>query len=72
MTNSKIRIANFKSFADQTVELNAFNLLVGANASGKSNFVQALKFLARHHSAWAGGCHLSPGRHGVLAQPYDR
>ena len=45
MTNSTIRIANFKSFADQTVELNGFNLLVGANASGKSNFVQALNFL---------------------------
>ena len=46
MTISKIRIANFKSFADQTVELNDFNLLVGANASGKSNFVQAFKFLS--------------------------
>ena len=32
MTISKIRIANFKSFADETVELNDFNLLVGANA----------------------------------------
>ena len=27
MTISKIRIANFKSFADQTVELKDFNLL---------------------------------------------
>ena len=46
MTISKIRIANFKNFADQTVELNDFNLLVGANASGKSNFVQAFIFLS--------------------------
>ena len=46
MTISKIRITNFKSFADETVELNDFNLLVGANASGKSNFVQAFKFLS--------------------------
>lgn len=46
MTISKIRIANFRSFADETVELNDFNLLVGANASGKSNFVQAFKFLS--------------------------
>ena len=45
MTVTKIRISNFKSFADQTVELNDFNLLVGANASGKSNFVQAFRFL---------------------------
>lgn len=46
MTISRIRIANFKSFSDQTVDLNNFNLLVGANASGKSNFVQAFKFLS--------------------------
>ncbi len=45
MKITKIRIANFKSFADETVELSDFNLLVGPNASGKSNFVQALKFL---------------------------
>ncbi len=46
MTISEIRITNFKSFADQTVELNDFNLLVGANSSGKSNFVQAFRFLS--------------------------
>ena len=45
MIFKKITISNFKSLADQTVELNDFNLLVGANGSGKSNFVQALKFL---------------------------
>lgn len=45
MKITKIRIANFKSFSDESVELGDFNLLVGANASGKSNFVQAFKFL---------------------------
>lgn len=45
MATAKIRIANCKSFADQTVELNGLKLLVGANASGKSNFVQAFRFL---------------------------
>ena len=51
MAITKIRISNFKSFADQTVELHDFNPLVGANASGKSNFVQVFTFLrdiARH------------------------
>ena len=42
---TSLRLVDFKSFADETVELNGFNLLVGANASGKSNFVQAFKFL---------------------------
>ena len=45
MAITKIRISNFKSFDDETVDLNDFNLLVGANASGKSNFVQAFRFL---------------------------
>lgn len=45
MTITKIRISNFKSFNDQCIALNDFNLLVGSNASGKSNLVQAFQFL---------------------------
>lgn len=45
MTITKIRISNFKSFDDQCIALNDFNLLVGSNASGKSNLVQAFQFL---------------------------
>lgn len=41
----KIRISNYRNFDDLSVCLNDFNLLVGANASGKSNFVQAFQFL---------------------------
>ena len=41
----KIRISNYRNFDDLSVRLNDFNLLVGANASGKSNFVQAFQFL---------------------------
>lgn len=41
---SRIRIRNFKSFRDAEIELGRFNVLIGANASGKSNFVQVLKF----------------------------
>lgn len=45
MKITKIKISNFKSFANQSIHLNDFNLLVGANASGKSNLVQAFQFL---------------------------
>jgi len=42
---SRLRISNFKSFKDLEVELGNFNVVIGANASGKSNFVQIFKFL---------------------------
>ncbi|MDP3103025.1 MAG: AAA family ATPase [Candidatus Methanoperedens sp.] len=45
MSITKIRLSNFKSFKDLDVELGKFNVFVGANASGKSNFIQILKFL---------------------------
>lgn len=45
MKIAKIEISNFKSFDDLSICLDDFNLLVGTNASGKSNFVQAFQFL---------------------------
>ncbi|MBU2444597.1 MAG: AAA family ATPase, partial [Bacteroidetes bacterium] len=41
----RIRVTNFKSFDELEVELGKFNVLIGANASGKSNFVQIFEFL---------------------------
>lgn len=40
-----IKAKNFKNFKELDVEFNSLNLLVGANASGKSNFIQLFKFL---------------------------
>lgn len=45
MAIKKIKISNFRSFENLEVEFRKFNLLVGANASGKSNFIQIFKFL---------------------------
>lgn len=45
MIINEISITNFKSFKEITVKLNEFNVILGANASGKSNFIQALKFI---------------------------
>lgn len=41
----RIRVRNFKSFADMDLELGRFNVMIGANASGKSNLVQVFRFL---------------------------
>lgn len=42
---TSLRLKNFKSFADVTVELSPLTLLLGANSSGKSNFLDAIRFL---------------------------
>jgi predicted ATPase len=41
----RIHLKDFKSFVDEEVEIAPLTLLVGANASGKSNFLEALRFL---------------------------
>ena len=45
MSISRLRVSNFKSFEEIDVELGAFNVVVGANASGKSNFTDIFRFL---------------------------
>jgi predicted ATPase len=40
-----IKVSNFKSFEEIRVDFNRFNVLIGANASGKSNFVSIFNFL---------------------------
>ena len=40
-----IRLCNFKSITNKPVLLNNLNVLIGANAAGKSNFVDALRFI---------------------------
>ena len=41
----RIRLKDFKSFVDEEVEVAPLTMLVGANASGKSNFLDAIQFL---------------------------
>ena len=45
MNIKRIKVTNFKSFKNLDIELGKFNVLIGANASGKSNFVHIFKFL---------------------------
>lgn len=41
-----IKLTNFKSFRKLDLTLGNFNVFVGANAAGKSNILQALKFIS--------------------------
>ncbi len=40
-----IKVKNFKSFKEVDVPLGRLNVIIGANASGKSNFIQIFRFL---------------------------
>ena len=44
---TKVRIQNYKSIRDVTVDLQQVNLLIGANNSGKTNFLKALEFFGK-------------------------
>jgi len=41
----KLKLTNFKSFREATVDFGILTVLVGTNASGKSNLKDALRFL---------------------------
>jgi predicted ATPase len=45
MAIKTLSVSNFKSFSEIQVDLKKFNVLIGANAAGKSNFIQVFKFL---------------------------
>ncbi len=42
---TELEIEGFKSFGSQKIKLGPMNFIVGANASGKTNFLSALQFL---------------------------
>src|SRR4051794_19522212 len=41
----RVKIRNYKSIASCDVELGPFTILVGRNGSGKSNFLDAIRFV---------------------------
>ena len=43
----KLRLINWKSFEDATLHIDPLTIIIGANASGKSNLLDALMFLYR-------------------------
>ncbi len=45
MAIKKVHSENFRSFKELDLELDDFNVVIGANASGKSNFIEIFRFL---------------------------
>jgi predicted ATPase len=45
MILQRIKVKSFKSFGEFDIELTRLNVLIGSNASGKSNFISILKFI---------------------------
>lgn len=70
----RLRLVNFKSFVDEKIELDPLTLLVGAHAAGKSNILDAMRFLQGVgldmsfadilRGRWEGGRQLWPGIRG--------
>lgn len=44
---TQVKLRNFKSYRSGTLRLGRLTILIGANASGKSNVIEALRLLAR-------------------------
>ena len=42
---TSLRLIDFKNFTDETLHLGPFTVIIGANASGKSNIRDAFRFL---------------------------
>ena len=42
---TSLKLTNFKNFANETLRMGPFTVIVGANASGKSNIRDAFRFL---------------------------
>lgn len=42
---TRLKVSNFKSFDELNLELRPLNIVVGANAAGKSNFLEIFRFL---------------------------
>ena len=45
MKLEKIKVSNFKCFKNINIDLNNFNVIIGKNASGKSNIINIIKFI---------------------------
>lgn len=42
---TKIHVQNYKTFNDEIIEFDRFNILIGANAAGKSNTISIFRFI---------------------------
>ena len=66
---TSLRLIDFKNFTDETLRLGPFTVIIGANASGKSNIHDAFRFL---HGVGRGYtlAEIIGGKYGVM-EPLD-
>ena len=64
----RIQVENFKSYRNLDVTLGRLNVLIGANASGKSNFVEIFRFLHDIATYWSQRRDLPTGWSTVFAK----
>ncbi len=79
---SEVYVGGLTSFRDMEIDLGPLTVLVGANGSGKSNFVRALELLGRivdgdlqlfvELSGGASALLRQPMREGKCSSPYAR
>lgn len=65
-TLEKLTIRNFKSIRDQTLELGRLNVFIGGNGAGKSNLIQAFRFLREISQKNLAGYSLARGADALL------
>ena len=58
----QIRIKNFKSLKDISINTKKLNLLAGLNGMGKSSFIQTLLLLRQSDDTWEAGLLRLKGR----------
>ncbi len=67
MAITNIAVSNFKSFKELDLDLGRLNVVIGANASGKSNFVEIFRFLKTlQRETLADAISLHHGRESIL------
>jgi predicted ATPase len=62
----RIRIENFRSLVDVTVDLEPLTVLIGRSGTGKSNFVEAIRFLRDSLNVRSMAAHTLGGIHRLL------
>ena len=61
MNIRKIEVANFKSFENLDIELDKFNVLIGANAIGKVQLCFYISIFERYSKFWFRQCDIHAG-----------
>src|SRR5438309_9799155 len=68
----QIRIQNFRSIVNVTVDLDPLTVLIGRSGTGKSNFVQAIRFLRESLKVRNMNANAPGGPHRVLHVDHER